>query len=364
MKALLLGDVSPTDENAELFRSGDIAALFTDTLSLFEGNDINMVNMECALTDEPSPIEKIGPAICAPTATAQVMKAVGVNYCGISNNHFFDHGVAGVKSGLAALKAAGITVTGFGENYEDSRKNLVIEKDGERIVIIAVCEHEYTYALDDRMGSRPFDPIDTLEDIREAKKNADRVIVLYHGGKEHCRYPSPRLMKVCRGMIRAGADVVLGQHSHCIGCYEEYQGGHILYGQGNFHFVKTMKDPSIQESWDTLMAVHYDTNSGEIAFTPITREGPGITLAKGELKQRLLEEFAERNANLQNGKWLDGWKEFCESKSELYTRVIARAFTEEATDRHNEIFAHYLDCEAHTDVWRQLFQTWNHTNEK
>ena len=56
MKALLLGDVSPTDENVALFRSGDIASLFTDTLSLFEGNDINMVNMECALTDEPSPI--------------------------------------------------------------------------------------------------------------------------------------------------------------------------------------------------------------------------------------------------------------------------------------------------------------------
>jgi len=364
MKALLLGDVSPTDENVELFRSGDIASLFTDTLSLFERNDINMVNMECALTDEPSPIEKIGPAICAPTATAQVMKAVGVNYCGISNNHFFDHGVAGVRSGLAALEAAGITVTGFGENYEASRKNLVIEKAGERVVIIAVCEHEYTYALDDRMGSRPFCPIDTLEDIREAKKNADRVIVLYHGGKEHCRYPSPRLMKVCRGMIRAGADVVLGQHSHCIGCYEAYEGGHILYGQGNFHFVKTIKDMDLQESWDTLLAVHYDTKTNEIGFTPITREGPGITLAKGELKQRLLAEFAERNANLQNGKWLDGWKEFCESKSELYTRVIARALTEEATDRHNQIFAHYLDCEAHTDVWRQLFPTWNHTNEK
>lgn len=363
MKALLLGDVSPTDENREYFQAVDVATLFTDTLPLFEGNDINLVNMECALTDTPSPISKIGPAICAPTATAKVMQAVGVNYCNLSNNHFFDHGIAGAKSGIAALEAAGITATGFGENYQDSRRNLVIEKGGERIVIIAVCEHEYTYALDDRMGSRPFDEIDTLEDIREAKQNADRVIVLYHGGKEHSRYPSPRLMKVCRAMIRAGADVVLGQHSHCIGCYEEYKGGHILYGQGNFHFVKTMKDESIQESWDTLLAVHYDTKTNEIDFTPITREGPGITLAKGKLKQRLLDEFAERNANIQNGKWLDGWKEFCESKSELYTRIVARAFTEEATDRHNQIFAHYLDCEAHSDVWRQLFPTWNQSNE-
>ena len=27
-------------------------------------------------------------------------------------------------------------------------------------------------------------------------------------------------------------------------------------------------------------------------------------------------------------------------------------------------FAHYLDCEAHTDVWRELYPTWNQTNEK
>ena len=25
-------------------------------------------------------------------------------------------------------------------------------------------------------------------------------------------------------------------------------------------------------------------------------------------------------------------------------------------------FGHYLDCEAHTDVWRELFKTYNHTN--
>ena len=30
----------------------------------------------------------------------------------------------------------------------------------------------------------------------------------------------------------------------------------------------------------------------------------------------------------------------------------------------NNLFAHYLDCEAHTDVWRELFPTWNQTNEK
>lgn len=364
MKALLLGDVSPTDKNRELFISGDIQTLFTDTLPLFQGNDINFVNMECALTDEESPIHKIGPAICAPTKTANVMAQIGVNYCGISNNHFFDHGISGAMSGLKALKDAGITATGFGINYEDSRKDLVIKKNGEKIVIIAVCEHEYTYALEDRMGSRPFCEFDTLEDIRNAKKDADRVIVLYHGGKEYCRYPSPRLLKACHAMVKAGADVVIGQHSHCICCYEQYAGGHILYGQGNFHFVKTMKDPSKQDKWDTSLAVHYDTKTHEMTFTPLTRTGQGITLAKGEEKQRLLNEFAQRNEELQNGQWRNGWHEFCVSLQELYQGAVSRAYKEESTDHQNQLFAHYLDCEAHTDVWRELFKTWNQSNEK
>lgn len=364
MKALLLGDVSPTEENRELFVSGDIQTLFTDTLPLFQGNDINFVNMECALTDVESPIAKIGPAIGAPTTTANVMARIGVNYCGISNNHFFDHGKAAVKSGLKALHDAGITATGFGDNYQDSRKNLVIEKDGEKVVIITVCEHEYTYALDDRMGSRPFCEFDTLEDIRSAKKNAHRVIVIYHGGKEYCRYPSPRLLKACRAMVKAGADLVLGQHSHCIGCYEQYEGGHILYGQGNFHFVKTMNDPAKQDKWDTSLAVHYDTKTHEIAFTPITRAGQGITLAKGKERQRLLDEFAQRNMELQNGQWQQCWHDFCESVKDIYLGSISRAYKESSTERQNQIFAHYLDCEAHTDVWRELFKTWNHTNEK
>ena len=36
----------------------------------------------------------------------------------------------------------------------------------------------------------------------------------------------------------------------------------------------------------------------------------------------------------------------------------------EATRRQNDTFGHYLDCQAHTDVWRELFPSYNLTNEK
>ena len=220
MKALLLGDICPTAVNYHLFRQEDIPALFTDAVRVFEGKDFAVANLECALTERDTPIRKIGGLQKAPRQTARVMKDLGVDLCVLSNNHIMDFGPGGISDTLDALEAEGIPHTGFGRNYSDSRKNYLLEKDGERIAFVAVCEHEYCYATEDRMGARPFDWVDTMDDIVEAKRNADRVIVLYHGGKEYCPYPSPRLRKLCQAMVRKGADLVLCQHSHCVGTYE------------------------------------------------------------------------------------------------------------------------------------------------
>lgn len=364
MKTLLLGDLSPRQTTDELFQNGDLDTLFNDTIPLFTESEFTIVNLECAITEHETQITKIGPALKTGKGTASVLKEIGINCCGLSNNHIFDFGKKGALDTMAALDEVGIAYTGFGENYEDSRKNYVFEKDGERICIIAVCEKEYSFALPDRMGSRPFDEYDTMDDIREASKTYDRVIVTFHGGKEYCKYPSPRLYKMCRAMIRAGADVVLCQHSHCIGCYEQYEGGHILYGQGNFHFVAA---PWVErpEGWDDSLAVKYDTKTNEMEFIPLTTVGhTGIELAKGELKETLISEFEARNEELANGKWEEKWHEFVLSDKDAYCDIIANACKPDSTELEKQYFAACITCQAHTDMFRELFKTWNHTNEK
>ncbi len=363
MKLLLLGDVSPTANNAELFCEGDLNILFGDTLSLFEQADFRVCNLECAITEAETGITKFGPCLKAPIKTAEVLRRVGIDLCGLSNNHVFDYGKDGMKDTFAALKEQGIAYTGFGDNYEDSRRNYIIEKDGKRIAVIAVSEHEYSYALDNRMGARPFDPFDTPLDVRAAKESCDRVIVLYHGGKEFCEYPSPRLHHACRTLVECGADVVLCQHSHCIGCYEEYKGSHILYGQGNFHFVKIPAvGPEHLDMWNNSLAVLYDTESGKITFTPVECGEKTIHLTPEIRAAKVLEDFRARSASLADGKWREGWHDFCVRMSAGYLSVIRNAALEDSTEKQNANFAHYLDCEAHTDVWRELFPTYNQTN--
>lgn len=362
MKALFVGDVSPKHEKVKsLLRLKDLENLFTDVTSIFKCNDVNFVNLECALTESTNAIEKFGPNLKAPKETADVLKKLGVTVCGLSNNHIFDFGIEGYKDTEKALTEAGLDFTGFGKNYEDARKNYVVEKNGESLCVIAVCEHEYTYALEDRMGARPFDCFDTLEDVRKAKEKYDKVVVVYHGGKEFCAYPSPRLVKLYHALADNGADMVLGQHSHCICSYEEYNGAHLFYGQGNFHFV--WEGYGIE--WDTSIAVKYDTKTNKIEFIPIIVKEAGISLAKDKDKEEILTRFEKLCLAMKDGSWKDGWHEFALSKAEIYEKVLKYAYTEgEEGELNTKIFGHYLDCEAHTDVWRELNKTANETNER
>ena len=102
-------------------------------------------------------------------------------------------------------------------------------------------------------------------------------------------------------------------------------------------------------------------NEIDIDFIPIFDTGCGCEVAEGERAEQILSEFEARNGELADGGWLDGWERFCHGEFEaIYLDAARCAFDDEMKE---ERFAHYLDCEAHTDVWRTLFKTWNHTNE-
>ncbi len=362
MKVLFCGDMSPTDDNNHLFAQVETDTLFNDVKDLFQAADYGFVNLECALTLVEQPIQKIGPSIAAAPETAQVLKQLGATHCGLSNNHIYDRGKPGVLDTFAALDAAGLGYTGFGENEEDAQKDLVLKKGNTTLCVIAVCEHEYNYALENRMGSRAFDPFETPLQVRAAKEKYDHVVVLYHGGKEQCQYPSPRLLKACRAMAKSGADLILCQHSHCIGCYEIYDDCHIVYGQGNFHFVKEKyrNDPT----WHQGLTVTYDTRDHSISFVPVVATDVGIRQATKEEGSAIMADFAQRSESLQDGTWKDGWHQFCVDHAEMYLKTIGKAYSAEGTEYSKEKFAHYLDCEAHTDVWRELCQTYNRTADQ
>lgn len=292
MNILIGADLVPTDSNKELFKSGDAKALVGEgLLSMLTSASYRIFNLEVPLTEEERPIMKQGPNLIAPTTTVQGYKALGVDLLTLANNHILDQDASGLYSTISVLDEAGIAHVGAGNNLSEAEKPYVFSFAGKRIGVYACAEHEFSIATERTPGANPFDPLWSLDHVEELKKNVDFIIVLYHGGKEHYRYPSPNLQKVCRRLVDKGANLVICQHSHCIGCEEKYKDGTIVYGQGNFLF-----DDNESEYWQTSLLVSID-DSFNISYVPLRKNGNSVMYA--EDGEKILGEFRSRSEEIK-----------------------------------------------------------------
>ena len=199
-----------------------------------------------------------------------------------------------------------------------------------------------------------------------AKKDCDRVMVLYHGGKEHYRYPSPSLRKTCRKFVEKGADLVVCQHSHCIGCEEKFLGGTIVYGQGNFIF-----DYADNEFWQTGLLIRIDDDFN-IDYLPIEKQGNKVRLANNEEAAEIICGFRQRSEEIKTEGFVEeNYKEFadrsvaeyltaCFGKRRFLAKVInkilnGKYYRWKAKRKFSEMellkFENMLECEAHRELF-------------
>ena len=116
--------------------------------------------------------------------------------------------------------------------------------------------------------------------------------------------------------------------------------------------------------WNTglVALLDVDKESLFVRYEPVVsrEDGEGIELAKGDLRSKLLGELDKRNEKLKNGEWKDHWRAFCQEYYDQYRRA---AYKGSLDGDDMEMFRHYLDCEAHQDVWREIFPTWHKGND-
>jgi poly-gamma-glutamate synthesis protein (capsule biosynthesis protein) len=349
----------------DLFNNGNITALLGDKLlSLWNAADIRIFNMEVTLADKENPIAKCGPNLTAPASTVNGIKALNPSLITLANNHILDQGIQGLKSTEQVLTENNIPYVGIGDNLDEASRPYIFQKDEFKIGIYACAEYEFSIATKNSPGANPFDPLESLDHIAALKNNCDFVIVLYHGGKEHYRYPSPYLQKVCRKLAQKGVDLVVCQHSHCIGCYEVYEGSTIVYGQGNFVF-----DHSDSEFWKTSLIIKTSISKNElkIEYIPIVKTGNGIRLAVGEEARGILSAFYRRSDEiLQNGfverqyqkfavenmySYLRKFAGFGKWMSRIDRRLLNGMLIKRMYNKEKLLaIQNYIECEAHREL--------------
>lgn len=384
MKILIGADLVPTQSNYHLFQIGAVDELIGCDLKMELRNaDFTIFNLEVPLTDEVEPIKKCGPNLIAPTSMICGLKAINPHFFTLANNHILDQGEQGLDSTVKLLNQFGIAHAGAGKNLKEASAPYIKCIKGIKVGIYCCAEHEFTIATESSAGANPFDPLESLDHVSELKSQCDYVIVLYHGGKEHYRYPAPYLQKVCRKLIDKGADFVVCQHSHCIGAREQYHSGQIVYGQGNFLF-----DHSESEYWQTglLIELELDKLSDGVSvstiFHPLLKCEEKVRLASADRTKNILNEFNDRSKKILSAEfvqteyvkysasminsYLSGF--LGASNRNLLMRIINKLtgykflnwrIKKRFKNRDRLVFRNYIECEAHRELILQGLSTEN-----
>ncbi len=202
--------------------------------------DFVFLNLECALSDNTSYMARKRWLLHAPTAVAPALAKAGVDLVSVANNHALDLGEAGFADTLRTLESIQVLATGV--EWRKRRQIPTVAQIG-RSTFAFLGYSAKGYGSPNGFFPRPhsFKLSDVLEDIAEAKKAADHVVVSLHRGDEYMMTPHDRHRRDARAMVDAGAELVIAHHPHVPQPVERYNGGVIAHSLGNFLFDMTSR---------------------------------------------------------------------------------------------------------------------------
>ncbi len=209
-------------------QDGDIHFPFRNVKDILLADDMTMVNFEGTLTTAGRNPDKLNNDYLfrADPSFVDMLPAGGVDTVSLENNHVLDMGQDGLQETKDTLLSAGIP-------YASEDDPAVFYVKGVKIGSLAY----------QTFGGRHDEIIRKLPDDIAALRNqgCEVVIVSYHWGAELDYYPNDNQVRLGRATVDAGADLVIGHHSHRINPIEYYNGKYICYSLGNFCFAGNNK---------------------------------------------------------------------------------------------------------------------------
>ncbi len=153
----------------------------------------------------------------------------------LANNHILDYGDAGLRDTLRLLETAGVQTFGFRDARGGPATRAHIRCAGMEVVLLGyVCPSTHP-AIGAEYSPLLMDDGIIARDIRQARREgADRVVLCLHWGQEEIPLPTPQDRLRAQVYAEAGADLIIGHHSHCIQSWETIDKTPVFYGLGNF----------------------------------------------------------------------------------------------------------------------------------
>lgn len=255
----------------------------------FVDADIAMVNNEFPYSNRGTKAQDKQYTFRADPSNVKILNEMGVDIVSLANNHALDFGVDALIDSMEALKGASILYGGAGNNLDEAKEIKYIEKNNKKVAFLCatrVIPVSDWNATSDRAGLfTTYDSSNLVAQITEAENNADATIVFVHWGVERAENPEDYQRELAKKYIDAGADMVIGAHSHCLQGMEVYNGKLITYSLGNFIFNgrynKTM----------ALKAIINEDNSIKAQFIPCESSSYKTYIAEDSKAQEIRDYY-------------------------------------------------------------------------
>lgn len=292
------GDICFHDDFANMgalrSRGGKIdSSLSADLLTEMQRADILMVNNEFTYSDRGVPLPEKAFTFRSRPENVNLLHEMGVDIVSLANNHVYDYGEDALFDTLDILQEANIPYVGAGRNLDEAKEPYYYEVNGRTIAFISATQVERNESPDTRGATevtagtfRCFTEEEfatLLEVVEEADANSDCTVVYIHWGTENVdelhwaqEWQAPQL-------VEAGADMIVGDHPHCLQGIDYINGVPVFYSLGNFWFNSKTLDTG-------LLKVTLDENGALVCqFLPAKQHDCRTDLETGEEKQRILQ---------------------------------------------------------------------------
>ncbi|HYO17190.1 MAG TPA: CapA family protein [Dermatophilaceae bacterium] len=211
--------------------------------------DLSMVNLETAITTRGA---KIGKEFHfrAPASALDTLASAGVDAVSMANNHGVDYGPVGLRDTLAAKKASPIPIVGIGASEDEAFASATLKAKGVSVAVLSASQvFEMTLlnwsADSDSPGIASSAPVTRLvAAVKKARRTHDVVVVFLHWGLDYQKCPDGQSTSTAAALEAAGADVVVGGHSHRVNGAGWLGDAYVGYGLGNFVWWRSSEPDS------------------------------------------------------------------------------------------------------------------------